>query len=260
MNIIPTPDMMWEAHRAALDGRSSVTGTPLPERLGDCPPLARGAHYAMALVAVLCVDGDPASVPVPPGITPEKAHFLRCKVLELLEPHRLRAAVNTLKRIVAADPEPSDCESDAAAIEAELARLQRENERLRRIVDWMVSHDHQHEPALVEWDVGESKRLLMAVCTHGVDEQAVGKAAVAELARIGFARSADEVKSAQAQLRAEMLAEMPVAELLQLIYAARRHVQQATKMPENVADAPSEAVAPCQDAALVVIRALSEKP
>jgi len=161
VNIIPTPDMMWEAHRAALDGRSSVTGTPLPERLGDCPPLARGAHYAMALVAVLCVDGDPASVPVPPGITPEKAHFLRCKVLELLEPHRLRAAVDTLKRIV---------------------------------------------------------------------------------------------------VRAEMLAEMPVAELLQLIYAARRHVQQATKMPENVADAPSEAVAPCQDAALVVIRALSEKP
>jgi hypothetical protein len=66
-----TADFLWHIHRAALGGKSSVTGAPLPETLADVPPGARLAHYAMALAAARHAEPG-ASVPVPAHLSPEE--------------------------------------------------------------------------------------------------------------------------------------------------------------------------------------------
>ena len=54
-----TADFLWHIHRAALGGKSSVTGAALPADLAGCPPGARAAHYAMALAAARPGAGHP---------------------------------------------------------------------------------------------------------------------------------------------------------------------------------------------------------
>lgn len=50
----PTPaDLLWQVHHAALEGRSSATGAPLPTTLDKAPPGAQMAHHAMACFEAL---------------------------------------------------------------------------------------------------------------------------------------------------------------------------------------------------------------
>lgn len=78
-----TADYLWHVHRAALGGRSSVTGAELPQTLANCPPGARAAHFAMALAAARWANPD-ADLPVPDGVTPEEAERVRQLVADLL--------------------------------------------------------------------------------------------------------------------------------------------------------------------------------
>lgn len=78
-----TADYLWHVHRAALGGRSSVTGAELPTTLADCPPGARAAHFAMALAAARWANPG-ADLPVPEGVTPEEAERVRQLVADLL--------------------------------------------------------------------------------------------------------------------------------------------------------------------------------
>lgn len=78
-----TADFLWHVHRAALGGRSSVTGAELPESLDACPPGARAAHYAMALAAARHADPT-AAIPVPAGVSPEEAARIGILVDQIL--------------------------------------------------------------------------------------------------------------------------------------------------------------------------------
>jgi hypothetical protein len=78
-----TADFLWIVHRAALGGKSSVTGAELPASLDGCPPGARAAHYAMALAAARHVDPG-AAIPVPAGVTPEEAERIERVVAEII--------------------------------------------------------------------------------------------------------------------------------------------------------------------------------
>lgn len=50
--ILPiSPETLWLIHRAALGGKSAITGAELPATLADCPKAVQAAHYAMALGA-----------------------------------------------------------------------------------------------------------------------------------------------------------------------------------------------------------------
>lgn len=66
-----TAEFLWRQHRAALGGKSAVTGAALPETLADCNAGVQGSHWGMA-AAVSRVLGlhDP---PLPPLVTPEAA-------------------------------------------------------------------------------------------------------------------------------------------------------------------------------------------
>jgi hypothetical protein len=78
-----TADFLWHIHRAALGGKSSVTGAELPASLDGCPPGARAAHYAMALAAAWHVDRSSA-VPVPAGVSPDEATQIEMIVAEII--------------------------------------------------------------------------------------------------------------------------------------------------------------------------------
>ena len=78
-----TADFLWYVHRAALGGKSSVTGAELPQTLSSCPPGARAAHFAMALAAARWANPD-ADLPVPEGVTPDEADRVRQLVTDLL--------------------------------------------------------------------------------------------------------------------------------------------------------------------------------
>lgn len=78
-----TADFLWTIHRAALGGRSSVTGAELPASLAETPPGARAAHYAMALAAARHVD-PAASIPMPEGVSPEEAVRIAILVDEVI--------------------------------------------------------------------------------------------------------------------------------------------------------------------------------
>lgn len=89
MNI--TTDILWRIHRAALRGRSSVTGDDLPEDISGCPLGAQAAHWAMALGAAR-LSGSPH--PDAPG------------GLSDAEQHRIRVAVDRVVRPRSTVPEP----------------------------------------------------------------------------------------------------------------------------------------------------------
>jgi hypothetical protein len=78
-----TADFLWVVHRAALGGKSSVTGAELPQTLAAAPPGARAAHYAMALAAAWHVDPT-AKIPVPAGVSPDDATLAEMVVAEIL--------------------------------------------------------------------------------------------------------------------------------------------------------------------------------
>lgn len=75
-------DTLWTWHRAALGGRSSVTGATLPETLAGAPPGARLAHWAMA-AGVARANGWPEP-PIPPGCDPAEVARVRAVVAELV--------------------------------------------------------------------------------------------------------------------------------------------------------------------------------
>ncbi len=70
MTII-TAEFLWRQHCAALEGRSSVSGAPLPETLAECPPGARAAHWGMAAAVARLLGHD--EPPLPEGMTAEEA-------------------------------------------------------------------------------------------------------------------------------------------------------------------------------------------
>lgn len=78
MKNVVTAEFLWRQHRAALGGRSSVSGAELPKTLAECPPGARAAHWGMALaVSILLGHEEP---PLPEGVTPEEAERVRKSV------------------------------------------------------------------------------------------------------------------------------------------------------------------------------------
>ncbi len=74
-DIVPKPgitaEFLWGQHRAALGGRSAVTGAALPETLHECNAGVQGSHYGMAAAVnrLLGLD-DP---PLPPLVTHKRA-------------------------------------------------------------------------------------------------------------------------------------------------------------------------------------------
>ncbi len=75
MQNIVTAEFLWRQHRAALGGRSSVSGTPLPGTLAECPPGAQAAHWGMAAAVSRLLGHD--EPPVPAAVTPEEAERVR---------------------------------------------------------------------------------------------------------------------------------------------------------------------------------------
>lgn len=75
---LPSADELWQVHRHALGGVSSVSGQPLPEKLADAPEGARRAHYAMARYVAKRLGAAPAEAPghLPDGIIDEVSALL----------------------------------------------------------------------------------------------------------------------------------------------------------------------------------------
>ena len=73
-----TAEFLWRQHRAALGGKSSVSGAPLPETLDQCPPGAQAAHWGMAAAASRLL-GHPEP-PIPAAVTPEEAQRVRASL------------------------------------------------------------------------------------------------------------------------------------------------------------------------------------
>jgi hypothetical protein len=75
MENVVTAEFLWRQHRAALGGRSSVSGAELPETLAECPTGARAAHWGMALAVSLLLGHE--EPPLPAGVAPEEAERVR---------------------------------------------------------------------------------------------------------------------------------------------------------------------------------------
>jgi hypothetical protein len=70
-----TAEFLWRQHRAALGGKSAVTGAALPETLHDCNAGVQGSHYGMAAAVNRFLGlNDP---PLPPLVTPERAEEIQ---------------------------------------------------------------------------------------------------------------------------------------------------------------------------------------
>lgn len=74
-----TADQLWTAHRAALGGKSAVTGAALPEALAMCNPGVQGAHWGLAIAVAHAFGSAPP--PAPPDVTPEEQERIRRAVL-----------------------------------------------------------------------------------------------------------------------------------------------------------------------------------
>lgn len=48
--------LFWFIHRMVLDGKSSVSGAPLPEKIEQCPKGAQEAHYAFSVMVAFATD------------------------------------------------------------------------------------------------------------------------------------------------------------------------------------------------------------
>lgn len=76
---VVTPEDLWRAHRAALGGKSAVTGAPLPAQLDECPPGVQGSHWGMSL-AVAYELGAPEPSP-PAAVSLDEQERIRRAVL-----------------------------------------------------------------------------------------------------------------------------------------------------------------------------------
>ena len=74
-----TADFLWMKHRAALGGRSAISGAELPPTLTDCKPEVQASHYGIAVAIAAELDLD--LPPVPPGVSEELATTMRQRVL-----------------------------------------------------------------------------------------------------------------------------------------------------------------------------------
>lgn len=70
-----TAEFLWINHRAALGGKSAISGAPLPEYLHDCNAGVQGSHWGMA-AAVSRALGYPEP-PLPAKVTLEDAARIR---------------------------------------------------------------------------------------------------------------------------------------------------------------------------------------
>jgi hypothetical protein len=94
-----TPEMFWQFRRAQLDGKSAITGEPLPEKLEGCPPAVQADHYAQACYALAnyCVASDPNTqcspeelrdVPIPSGVSSLAGYQIRSTtIMQMLKDH-----------------------------------------------------------------------------------------------------------------------------------------------------------------------------
>jgi hypothetical protein len=72
---IITAEFLWVNHRAALGGKSAVTGAPLPEFLHECNEGVQGAHWWMAAAVARALGTEPP--PLPHHVTPERAEEIQ---------------------------------------------------------------------------------------------------------------------------------------------------------------------------------------
>ena len=70
-----TAEFLWRQHRAALGGRSAITGAELPQTLAECAPGVQASHWGMAVAVALALGHD--EPPLPPGVTAEEAARVR---------------------------------------------------------------------------------------------------------------------------------------------------------------------------------------
>lgn len=75
-----TAEFLWINHRAALGGKSAVSGAPLPEYLSECNAGVQGSHWGMAcaVARALRMSGvDVADPPRPEKVTDEEAERIQ---------------------------------------------------------------------------------------------------------------------------------------------------------------------------------------
>ena len=75
MQNLITAEFLWRQHRAALGGKSSVSGATLPETLAECPPGAQAAHWGMAVAACRLLGHE--EPPIPAAVSAEDAERVR---------------------------------------------------------------------------------------------------------------------------------------------------------------------------------------
>lgn len=70
-----TAEFLWRQHRAALGGKSAITGAALPVTLHECNAGVQGSHYGMAAAVNRMLGLD--EPPLPPLVTPDRAEEIR---------------------------------------------------------------------------------------------------------------------------------------------------------------------------------------
>lgn len=78
-----TAEDLWLVHRAALGGKSAITGQALPPSLSVCPAGVKASHYAMALYAAIATGNE--EPPVPLGLPADQAESVAAKVRAMVE-------------------------------------------------------------------------------------------------------------------------------------------------------------------------------
>ena len=69
---------LWRQHRAALGGRSAISGAPLPETLAECAPGVQASHWGMAAAVSRLLGHDEPALPV--AVTPQEAERVRASL------------------------------------------------------------------------------------------------------------------------------------------------------------------------------------
>mgnify|MGYP000852492632 FL=1 len=73
-----TAEFLWRQHRAALGGRSAISGAPLPETLAECAPGVQASHWGMAAAVSRLLGHDEPALPV--AVTPQEAERVRASL------------------------------------------------------------------------------------------------------------------------------------------------------------------------------------
>lgn len=94
---IVSAEILWNAHRAALGGKSSITGTPLPSSLPECAAGAQGAHWGIALAVSLILGIAEPHLPV--GVSRELAAEVRERVQRSLDGRPYEEAPETAREV-----------------------------------------------------------------------------------------------------------------------------------------------------------------